>query len=239
VTRVNETLTAYLDAEELTAQQMCPHYFEMHTTDGVEHGIYAGASLMEDGTFNMLYLHNLRLWQLLVMCGAARLTAQLRERLVLPLETTHLVFAHYTPISIRFHPEEKQFEVDGAYSMRYQIIKKRIDKALVKGSTERLTQPGKIAIVYSQPREAEEYRQYIDYLRAKEYVTSEIEDVDLEDVPGAHGLKALRITVQMPVEPLEQHSLPADVEHESLSPVQSMPEAFIALGAEHSVRTSS
>jgi GAF domain-containing protein len=224
VTRINEILAAYLDAEEAVAQQMCPHYFELHTTDGVEHGIYVGASLMEDGTFDPLYLRNLRLWQLLVMCGAVLLTAQLREQLMLPLETTHLVLAHHTPLSIRFHPEEKQFAVDGAYNMRYQIMKKRLDKSLIHGTTERLTQPGKIAIVYSQPREAQEYLQYIDYLRAKGFVTSEVEDMDLEDVPGAYGLKALRITVNMQAELPRQGAMPTSSEHDGSSLVlQSVP----------------
>jgi hypothetical protein len=40
--------------------------------------------------------------------------------------------------------------VDGAYDIRYEIVKKRIDKALIKGTNERATQPGKIVIVYSQ-----------------------------------------------------------------------------------------
>ncbi len=197
VNTLNETISAYLDAEENAAQKMFPHYFEKHSTDGVEHGIYMGASLMEDGQFNPLYLHNLRLWQLLVMCGSVLLTARLRDQLKVPLEMTHLVLAHHAPLSIRFHPDEKQFTVDGAYDMRYEIIKKRIDKAIIKGSTERLTQPGKIAIVYSQPREAAEYRQYIDYLRARGYVHDEVEDVALEDLQGAHGLQALRVTVNM------------------------------------------
>ena len=212
VTRLNETISMYLDTEEIVAQRMFPHYFEKHSTDGVEHGIYIGAALMEDGQCDPLYLHNLRLWQLLVMCGSALLTARLRDELTVPLEMTHLVLAHHTPLSIRFHPDEKQFEVDGAYNMRYEIIKKRIDKALIKGGTERLTQPEKIAIVYSQPREAAEYRQYIDYLREKGYINYDVEDVELEDLQGAHGLKALRVTVNMQAEVPRQAGPPPRTE---------------------------
>lgn len=216
VTQINEHISAYLDAEEAEAQRMFPHYFEKHSSDGVEHGIYIGPSLMEDGKFDMLYLHNLRLWQLLVMCGSALLTARLRSHLQVPLETTHLILAHHTPLSIRFHPDEKQFEVDGAYNMRYEIIKKRIDKALIKGGTERLTQPGKIAIVYSQPREAAEYRQYIDYLYNKGYITYDVEEVELEDLQGAHGLKALRITVNMQAEVPRHRATLYDAERPAL-----------------------
>ena len=69
--------------------------------------------------------------------------------------------------------------------MRYEIVKKRIDKARIKGSTERLTQPGKVAIVYSQAREAQEYREYIDDLKTRGQITGEVEDVEIEDLDGA------------------------------------------------------
>jgi len=91
--------------------------------------------------------------------------------LPVPLETTHLVLVQHTPLSIRFRFDEKRFDVDGAYDIRYEIVKKRIDKAVVAGTTERLTQPGKIAIVYSQPGEAQEYRSYIEYLQSLGYLT--------------------------------------------------------------------
>ena len=66
--------------------------------------------------------------------------------------------------------EEKKFDVDGAYNARYEIIKKRIDKAIVKETGERLTQPGKIAIIYSSEQEVKEYMDYINYLRFINYI---------------------------------------------------------------------
>jgi hypothetical protein len=197
VTLINETLAAYLDAEQEKAQAMFPHYFEQHKSDGVEFGIYVGASLVEDGKFDPLYLHNLRLWQLMVMCGMARQAASLHERLPVPLEVAHLLLVQHTPLSIRFRFDEKRFDIDGAYNMRYEIVKKRIDKARIRGTHERLTQPGSIAIVYSQPREAVEYREYIAYLQAAGYLAHGIEEVELEDLEGAQGLQALRVTVNM------------------------------------------
>jgi hypothetical protein len=68
--------------------------------------------------------------------------------------------------AIRFRFDEKRFDVDGAYDIRYEIVKKRIDKALIKGSTERATQPGRLVIVYSQATEAQEYRGYLEYLQS-------------------------------------------------------------------------
>src|SRR5262249_53348380 len=52
VTRLTEAISTYLELEEQTAQAMVPHYFEKQKTDGVDHQIYAGASLAEDGRFD-------------------------------------------------------------------------------------------------------------------------------------------------------------------------------------------
>jgi hypothetical protein len=204
VTLVNDTVSTYLDLEEQAAQAMFPHYFEKQKTDGVDYGIYVGASLMEDGRFDPLYLKNLRIWQLMVACGVAMRTERLKGQLAVPLETTHLVLVQDVPLSIRFRFDEKRFDVDGAYNIRYEIVKKRIDKAMVRGTDQRLTQPGKIAIVYSQPREAAEYRDYIAYLQHRGYLGPEVEDTELEDLQGVQGLRALRVAVKLDNPRLEQ-----------------------------------
>jgi hypothetical protein len=87
--------------------------------------------------------------------------------------------------------------VDGAYNVRYEIIKKRIDKAIVRGTSERLTQPGKIAIVYSHSSEAFEWREYIDYLQKLGYLMPAVEELELAELQGAQGLRALRVTVDL------------------------------------------
>jgi hypothetical protein len=197
MTLVADTVSQYLDAEEELAQSMFPHYFERQRTDGVDHTIYVGASLVESGQFDELYLRNLRLWQLMVTCGIARRTEAIRSRLTVPLATTHLVLAHHAPLSIRFRFDERRFDVDGAYNVRYEVIKKRIDKAVVQGTRERVTQPGKLAIVYSQPAEAAEYRGYLEYLGARGYVVGEVEDLPLDDLQGVHGLRALRVDIDL------------------------------------------
>src|SRR5207244_9367979 len=111
--------------------------------------------------FDPLYLKSLRLWQLMVVCGIAARADRLGAELPLPLQATHLVLVQHAPLSIRFRFDEKRFDVDGAYDIRYEIVKKRIDKALVKGATERVTQPGKSAIAYAQRAEAAADRGYI------------------------------------------------------------------------------
>jgi hypothetical protein len=125
-----------------------------------------------------------------------------------PLETTHLILVQDSPLSIRFSPDERHFEVEGAYDIRHEIIKKRIDKAIIKGTSERLTQPGKIAIVYANRQEAAEYLEYIDYLQAAGYLKDETEDLELEDLQGAQGLSALRVTAETLASRTEDQNLP-------------------------------
>jgi len=192
---INETILAYLEAEEASAQTLSPHFFEMQRTDGVDYSIYAGNTLLEDGGFAPLHLKNLRLWQLIVACGIAVHVERVKPRMAEPLEITNLILVQHAPLAIRFRFDEKRFDVDGAYNVRYEILKKRIDKAVLRGSTERLTQPGKIAIVYSQSSEAAEYRDYIAYLQAQGYLSGEVEHLDLEELQGVPGLRALRVAV--------------------------------------------
>ncbi|MCI0715418.1 MAG: hypothetical protein L0Y77_03740 [Chlorobi bacterium] len=91
--------------------------------------------------------------------------------------------------------DEKKFDIANTFDVRHEIIKKRIDKAEIKGSGERLSCPGKIAIVYSQETEAEEYKQYIAFLKTKNYIKGDVEGLELADMQGIHGLKALRVSV--------------------------------------------
>ena len=200
VAAISRMISAYLEEEQAKAQAMFPHYFEKHQTDGVDFGMYVGASLVENDRFDLLYLKDLRLWQLLTMCGIARRSAAMKSSLGVPLDMTHLILVQDVPLSIRFRLDEKQFDVDGAYNVRYEIMKKRIDKALVKGTSERLTQPEKVAIVYSNAREAVEYGEYIEYLQSIGHLHSEVESLELETLQEVQGLRALRVRVNTDVE---------------------------------------
>src|SRR5262249_14847304 len=55
VTRLTEAISAYLELEEQAAQSIFPHYFEKQKTDGVDHQIYVGGSLVEGDDFDPLY----------------------------------------------------------------------------------------------------------------------------------------------------------------------------------------
>ncbi|HEY4649792.1 MAG TPA: GAF domain-containing protein [Pontibacter sp.] len=192
---INETISTFLDREEEKAQQIFPHYFEKYKTDGLEYNIYIGSALLNGGTFERIYLKNMRLWQLMLTCEIARRIHNLRATLKLPLEIAQLVLVHSDPISIRFRLDEKKFDVDGASNIRYEVIKKRLDKATVRESGERLTQPGKIAIVYTQQKEATEYLRYIEFLQAEGYIDEEIEMLEVDEMQGVQGLRAIRVQV--------------------------------------------
>ncbi|PKQ61866.1 hypothetical protein BZG02_14670 [Labilibaculum filiforme] len=193
---INDCVTSYLEKEEEKAQKMFPHYFEKYRTDGVEHNIYIGQSIAANKTFDRIYLKNLRLWQLIVSVELARKTNALRSSLPIDLETTGLILVHSQPLAIRFRQDEKKFDVDGAYNIRYEIVKKRIDKAVIKGTSERLTQPGKLAVIFSQEAEMAEYQRYLEYLIAKGYFEDNIEHVVLEDLQGVYGLRAIRVQIK-------------------------------------------
>ena len=212
ITKINETIGSYLDKVQEEAQQMFPHYFEKYKTDGVEHSIYIGQSLVNGKEYNPIYLKNLRLWQLIVLCEVALRTERLRPQLKMDLETTHLVLIQNNPLSIRFRYDEKKFDVDGTYNLRYEIMKKRIDKAIIKGTKERLTMPGKIAVVYSQAAEAFEYKRYFEYLNSKKYISNDVEELDLEPLQGVQGLKALRIKVNFNSQIDSGKNIKSDVE---------------------------
>ena len=193
---VNQTLAQFIDERQVEAQSMFPHYFERYKTDGVEYNMYVGQSLTKRRTYHPLYLQNIRLWQLITMCEMEREFSNLREKLPTPLEVASLILVYSSPLSIHFRVDEKRFDVEGAYNARYEIIKKRVDKAHITGTDERITQPGKIAIIYSSTEDAREYRKYLSFLGSKGLVKAEtVEDHALENLQGITGLRALRVDV--------------------------------------------
>jgi hypothetical protein len=196
VTRLNNRIASYLEEQQKDAQRIIPHYFERYKTDGVEYEIYVGQSMLNKNQFSYMHLKNLRLWQLIDMCNITRLVGDMQQELPVPLNTAQLVFVYSGTLSIHFRMDEKQFDVDGSYNVRYAILKKRIDKAVVEDTGERLTVPGKISIVYLQEKDRLEYLEYADYLIESGYIEEEIEDLKLGKLQGVQGLQALRFTVK-------------------------------------------
>ncbi|WP_320170820.1 hypothetical protein [Maridesulfovibrio sp.] len=193
VSMLNTVLSEFLEDAERKAQDIFPHYFEKYRTDGVEYNIYIGRAMTEKFHFEDVQLKNLRIWQLTKMCEMSRLTESMLDQMKIPLSCAPLILVHSAPLTIQFRVDEKRFEVEGTYNIRYEIIKKRIDKSTILGTGERLTQPGKLAVIYTQDREWREYLSYFEYLADKGYVSGEVEHLILEDLQGVHGLRALRV----------------------------------------------
>lgn len=195
VMKINEKLAQVLDKKQAEAQEMFPHYFERYKTDGVEHNMYIGESISQNKEYNPFYLKNLRLWQLQVMYDMENEYYNLKPKLPIALDVASLLLVYNTSLSIRFRMDEKRFDVDGTYNARYEVIKKRIDKSYIKGTNERLTQKGKLSIVYSQKKDELEYLRYIRFLRSKGYFSKNVEVLELEGLQGVAGLKAIRVEI--------------------------------------------
>ncbi|WP_055442645.1 hypothetical protein [Lacinutrix himadriensis] len=195
VSMINKEMASLLDKKQVKAQKMYPHYYERFKTDGVEHNMYIGESITKEDSFNPIYLYNLRLWQLQVMCEMENGYYQMRKNFPVALDVASMILVFNQPLSISFRMDEKQFDVDGTYNARYEIVKKRVDKAYIKGTTERITQKGKITIVYSQKQDEVEYLRYINFLQSKQYLDTDIEILELQDLQAVTGLKAIRVSV--------------------------------------------
>lgn len=195
VMQINKSMANLLDAKQVEAQQMYPHYYERFKTDGVEHNLYIGEAITKQDSFNEIYLYNLRLWQLQAMWEMENKYYQLKEKLPLPLDVSSLILVFNSSLALRFRMDEKRFDVDGTYNARYEVVKKRVDKAKIKGTDERITQPGKMTIVYSQRVDETEYLKYVKFLQSKHMLGEEVEILNLEDLQGVTGLKAIRVNI--------------------------------------------
>ncbi|HEY0246065.1 MAG TPA: GAF domain-containing protein [Mucilaginibacter sp.] len=213
---VNEKLVNILDKRQAEIQEYLPHYYERFKTDGVEHSLYIGSSILQNKQFKPIDLRRLRLWELLVTAEMEIAQHHLKPILPYHLDVASLILVFSASISIRFRMDEKHFDIDGAYNIRYEVIKKRIDKAYVKNTKERITQPGKITIVYSGIEEEEEYMHYLQILQRGKLLTDTIEHFEVEDLQGVSGLKAMRVAVLYDENPRTHRTLIYDTFYQQL-----------------------
>ncbi|MEO5905846.1 MAG: GAF domain-containing protein [Saprospiraceae bacterium] len=213
VAAINQCIARCLEEEEKDLQRLYPCFFEKYKTDGVEYNIYTGTSIARGRHMDPLYLDNLRLRQLLWTCRMIRAVDQMQNTLMDlmkvddrlgengNIEEDHmikiapLILAYCTPITLKFRHDEKRLDVDGSYNVRYEMLKKRIDKAVIAGSQERVTQPGFISIIYTRDEEALLYEKHLHYLVKKNLIEAQFEKLELDPLPGVEGLRALRVKV--------------------------------------------
>jgi hypothetical protein len=197
IKKLNSAVNSFYENASAELQNIFPCYFEKFRTDGVEYDIYVGQSIVPHEAFQKKHLLEMKQWQMESMIKVVHLVNDLTPDMEFPLQTTQLLFVHPQTIDITFRKDERRFDVEGAYNIRYHIIKKRIDKVLILDTNERLTQPGKIALIYFDDRDAEEYKSFIKRMQKENLLLDDLEELDLEALQGVDGLKALRVGVRI------------------------------------------
>jgi len=192
--QINNRLRATWDHWQQKMQQVTPHYCDVEVTDGIDHMIYAGEAIAAN--FSPFHLQSLRYEQLRAVCACARAAFDIEAEFGTSLEVTHLVLVQDSTVDI-FHDEdtERLFDVRGTRDTRYEIVKKRIDKALDADDQSRITQPGMLTIVYSTEQEEREYREYVRYLQREGWVDTTLHIGQVEPLQGVSGLKFMRALV--------------------------------------------
>lgn len=192
---INKNMSYILDQKQVEAQHIYPHYFERYKTDGVEHNMYIGQSITRDDDFTKNHLYDLRLWQLQVMYEMENELHQNQDAYPTSVAVASMILVFHQPLTIQFRMDEKRFDVYGTYNARYEVVKKRVDKALIKGTNERVTVNGKLTIIYSQKEDGDMYLEYVRFLQSKNLFHEDIEVLELEDLQGITGLKAIRVPI--------------------------------------------
>ncbi len=192
--QINTLLRETWERWQVQMQQIIPHYCDIECTDGIDHMIYVGASISQE--FSQFHLHSLRYEQLRAVCDCARAALHLQEHYGTELRVAHLVLVQDVPVDI-FHDEktEKLFDVRGTRDTRYEIMKKRIDKAVEAETRSRITQTDMLTIVYSSEQEWTEYQQYLRYLVREGWIDRDIHTGLVEPLQGISGLKFARVRI--------------------------------------------
>lgn len=176
-------------------QDVFPSYFELFRTDGVEYDMYVGQSITPTKVFEPSLLRTIRKLQIISMAHIGRRAAKLGPTLPVPMQITLLVFVHTSTIDISFRPDERRFDVEGGYNIRYQMVKKRIDKVRLKGSKERLVRPHTLAIVFQGESWRKEIMGLLEEVAAMGMLKPDFEFCTLEEVQGVSELEAIRADI--------------------------------------------
>jgi len=195
--QVNHIISKELNHFNSFIQGNYPSYFQKFRTDGIEYDIYVGESITPQQPFSYEFINVFRRQQIISMARIALKAHHAKRDLPLALETTQLIFINPHSIDISFREDERRFDVEGSLNIRYEIIKKRIDKIRIKRTKERLTQTKKIAIVYLSDEILEDLNLSIQAIYDMGIIESTVEHLKLEDVQGIVGLKAIRLTVNL------------------------------------------
>ena len=193
--QLNALLKDEVQAFNQVVQGIFPSYFELFRSDGIEYDLYVGQSITPTKRFQASMLKEIRKQQFISMSRAGRHAAALAPSLPIPMRVTLLAFVHSNTIDISFREDERRFDVEGGYNIRYQMVKKRIDKVRIQGSNERLVRPDMLAIVF-QGREVEsEIIAILEEIVELGYLKPGFESCTLEEIQGVSEMRALRAKI--------------------------------------------
>ncbi|MEM9326445.1 MAG: GAF domain-containing protein, partial [Bacteroidota bacterium] len=195
VTEINRLFAALLSREDQKMQTLLPHYITHSLTDGIEFDLYVGQSLLRKTHFHTYHIKDFRLWQLKLVCqmGHEVMARNQEASSVLLPAISLLVVAYPSTIDIHFRGDEKRFDVMGAEGVRYETIKKRVEKAVVTDTGERLTQANKLAVCYLDEATKKEYIEYLNHMAKTGAIEEKIEDLELDLPTDSAGIKSLRV----------------------------------------------
>ncbi|MEG0189290.1 MAG: GAF domain-containing protein, partial [Algoriella sp.] len=195
ISMINSLLSNKLDIFQLDAQNIFPHYYERFKTDGIDYNLYVGRSIAPQKKFSYQDVKKIRFWQLQANLALEQAYNNIREKVPIEIDVASLILATNNTLDIIFKLDEKRFDVNGYNNAKYEIIKKRISKAFIKDSTERINQPGKICVIYTEDVLREEYAEYFKLLIAENYLKDDIEYLEVNDLQGINGLLAIRASI--------------------------------------------
>jgi hypothetical protein len=191
---INGLLRQTWNQWQQSMQAITPHYCDLEATDGIDHMLYAGQAI--DPKFTDFQLKALRYEQLRAVCDCARQGFSFKAAFNTDMTITHLVLVQDVTVDI-CHDEatERLFDVRGTRDTRYEIVKKRIDKACDAETGDRITQPGMLTVVYSTNEEWQEYERYLRYLHREGLIDDTVQRGTVEPLQGVSGLKFARVRV--------------------------------------------
>ncbi len=195
ISMINSLLSNKLDIFQLDAQNIFPHYYERFKTDGIDYNLYVGRSIAPQKKFSYQDVKKIRFWQLQANLALEQAYNNIREKVPIEIDVASLILATNNTLDIIFKLDEKRFDVNGYNNAKYEIIKKRISKAFIKDSTERINQPGKVCVIYTEDILREEYAEYFKLLIAENYLKDDIEYLEVNDLQGINGLLAIRASI--------------------------------------------
>jgi hypothetical protein len=193
-------ISYYIKQQQEIAQECFPHYFTRRIDDAVEFNMFIGQEIHPARDFSNFHLKNLRLWQLQAMCGCVLSSEIVRGTLEVPLVTAHWIGAHAGPLDIRFDWSTRRFVPEDHENPYYQLIKDA-EKCRGTQAWEKLVEPGKITIFFTDDVGRSEYVDFAHFLVHKGILKQGFEEGEVQGIPALNGTRYLKLKVSTESQP--------------------------------------